>query len=691
MSLLISRPTVWTDLKSKWHDSGVLLVFILLTVFSLCLPGRNYNLLPITISCIVTVKYFIDGFKKNDNLTLINLFLLFYIILITISAIMHYAALRELGPSAYITVRPNDAKWGIEVNKIAVSSYLLFPLFLVVLINIFFNVDKPCELFIVIPVSFIPSLIVAYYQGLFDIHFLNATITKWLHEIAGLSYDFNGFRLSLFVLFPTSIFGVIICRNIWVRAGLGLFSIMVFILLVLSESRTALFGVLLYCISLPGIAIWVYGSTRINWRTYFLSLIIALSTLVWLEYIYYRHNGSAEVYSKHIQQKYRYFKKFGFKKTLIATFDKNSFIAKKAASRLEMGYYACILTSLSPLAGWGPGGFYRNLDNFRYQKIRQVQLFDWDLPLRTPRLYHEMTGPHKHFDNANNHYLQMSSDIGIFGALINIIMHVLPLWMVFKIRKSITGFKTRWIIGISFSTVCIMMILFLTGPHTFNIEVQWIFSCYLAILYVSALKFGSPFSRINIKLATSIFVIFTFIFTAATFDKTFGKNGYKSMRIALWWPLGADRNHYEIENWKEGPVIWCYKDAVIEIPLEYHVSGNLNLKLRVMHPDVSINPVTIQYGGKTGATHSMEIRDKLWKTINIPVISEYVLERSNPKKGFRTTQSLIFSFDVSRTWIPKEYGVSDDTRKLGVAVLVPELKQTQDESQPSKTRNETKK
>jgi len=671
MSLLISRPTVWTDLKSKWHDSGVLLVFISLTVFSLCLPERNFNLLPITISCIVTVKYFIEGFKKNDNIAIINLFLLFYIILIIISAVMHYAALRELGPSAYITVRPNDAKWGVEVNKIMASSYLLFPLFLVLLINIFINVDKPCELFIVIPVGFIPSLVVAYYQGLYDINFLNATITKWLHEIAGLSYDFNGFRLALFVIFPISIFGIITYRNLLIKAGFVLFSIMVFILLVLSESRTALFGVLLYCISLPGIAIWVYGSKRRNWRYYFFGLIIAFSIIVWLGHNYYRHNIPAKLPAERFQQKYAYFKKFGFKKTLIATFDKNSFIAKKAASRLEMGYYACILTSLSPLAGWGPGGFYRNLDNTRFQKIREVQ--------------------YKDFDNANNHYLQMSSEMGISGALINIIIHVLPLWMVFKIRKSITNFRTRWIIGISFTVVCIMMILFLTGPHTFNIEVQWVFSFYLAILYVSALKFGYPFSRINTKLATSIFVIITFIFTAATFDKTFGKNGYKSMRTALWWPLGADRNHYEIENWKEGPVIWCNKDAVIEIPLEYHVSESLNLRLLVMHPDVSINPVTIKYGGKTGVTHSMEIGDKLWKTINIPVASEYVLERSNPKKGFRTTQSLIFSFDVSRTWIPKEYGVNDDTRELGVAVLLPELKQIQDESQLSKTRNETKK
>ena len=35
--------------------------------------------------------------------------------------------------------------------------------------------------------------------------------------------------------------------------------------------------------------------------------------------------------------------------------------------------------------------------------------------------------------------------------------------------------------------------------------------------------------------------------------------------------------------------------------------------------------------------------------------------------------------------------MNDDTRELGVAVLLPELKQIQDESQLSKTRNETKK
>ena len=654
MSLFSSKTISWTTLKSKWHDSSAILIFIIITAFSLWLPGRNYNLLPILISCIVAVKYFITEFRKCENIKILNLFILFYMILIIISTAMHYAALRELNPSTYITVRPNDAEWGIAVNKIAASAYLLFPLFLVILINIFLKFDRPCKLIMIIPVFFIPSLIVAYYQGLFDIHFLNPTITKWLHKITGLSSDFNGFRLSLFVLFPISIFGVIIYRNIWVKAGFGLFSIMVLIILVLSESRSAFGGVLLFCISLPGIAIWVYRSERRNWGFYFISLIIAFSIIVWLGHIYCRHKGSAEISAKRIQQKYSYFKKFGLKKTLIATFDENSFIAKKAPSRLEMGYYAYKLTSLSPIAGWGPGGFFRNLDNIRYQKIRTVQ--------------------YQHFDNANNHYLQMSSELGIFGVLCNVILHILPLWMVFRIRNSITDFRSKWIIGISFSVVCIMMVLFLTGPHTFNIEVQWVFSCYLAILYVSAIQYGYSFKSINIKSAWLIFIIIAFIFTAATYDKTFGKNGYKSLRKAMWWTLGADRNHYKIEKWNEGSVIWCNKDAVIEIPLDYPDPESLNLKLIVMHPDVNINPVTVKYGGKSGATHSMELRDKSWKTINIPITSEYLLERSNPKMGFRTTQSLILSFDVSRTWIPRKYGINDDTRELGVAVLIPELK-----------------
>lgn len=655
MSLFSFKTISWTTLKSKWHDSGTILIFIFLTAFSLWLAGRNYNLLPILISCFITVKYFITAFRKIDNIKITNLFILFYMILIIISAVMHYAALRELNPSTYITVRPNDAEWGIAVNKIAASSYLLFPLFLVVLINIFLKADKSCKLFMIIPVIFIPSLIVAYYQVFFDIHFLNPTITKWLHEITGLSSDFNGFRLSLFVLFPISIFGVIIYRNIWVKVGFVFLSILILFILILSKSRTGLFGIILFVVLLPGISIWAKQSKRHVMKIYLICCVIIFTVMGFSLLYYYQDRETNPVSIKRIKQKYAYFQKYGFKKTLITTFDKNSFIAEKAPSRLEMGYYASILTSLSPTAGWGPGGFLRNIDNIRFQRIHQVQ--------------------YQHLDNANNHYLQMSADIGIFGALINVILHVWPLWMVFRIRHRITDFRARWIVGISFSIVCIMLILYLTGPHTVNIEVLWVFSCYLAILYVAAFHHGYDFKSVNLKLIALIFVIITFVFAAATYDKTFGQNGYKQYRKSTWWPLGADRNHYDIEQWNEGFVIWCNKDAVIELPIEDSIPENFNLNLLVMHPDVLINPVTVKYGGKSGAAYSMVIRDKSWNTVNIPVTSEYILERSNPKKGFKTTQSLILSFDVSRTWVPKNYGINDDTRELGVAVLIPELSQ----------------
>ena len=639
--------------KIKFINIKTFFLFAILAIASLCWPGRNYNIFPIIISCFIVFKYFVNEFRKDDNIKKFVIYILFYGILIVISTMMHFASLNEIESSTYITVRPHDARWGLTVLKIAASAYILFPIYMLILINIFRKSDESFKLLTLLPIFFLPSLIIALYQSIFDINFLNTTVSEYLSEITGFSSDFNGFRLSLFLLFPLSVLGVIVYRNIWIKVGFVFLSLSIFWVLLLSRSRTAIFGVVLFFFLFPGISIWVKGSKRKHWRLYFISTIIVITVTGFLTTISYQDSRGNSIIVERIQQKYEYFKKFGFRKTLIVSFDNKSFIVKNAPSRLEMGHYAFILTSLSPLAGWGPGGFSRNLDNIRYRKIHRVK--------------------YRHFDNANNQYLQMSSDLGIFGIFGNIVLHLFPLRMIYRCRNQIFNLKKRWTVGICFAVICIMMGLYLTGPHIINVEVLWILSCYLSILFIIALTSGYSFKPMNTKISILIFLIITILFTVSTFEKTFGKNGYQSIQKSRWWPHGADRNHYDTENWKEGSVIWCKRNALIEIPLDYPVPEKIELKFLILHPDIDLKPVKVKYGGKNGAKHEVLVKNNLWNTLNLNINHEYILERKNPKTKFQIVKSLILSIDVSRTWVPKEWGVNQDTRELGVAVLIPEL------------------
>jgi len=194
-------------------------------------------------------------------------------------------------------------------------------------------------------------------------------------------------------------------------------------------------------------------------------------------------------------------------------------IKNVAFDRVEFGVQAVRLIRLAPVAGWGPGGFYRNLSTIRF-------------------LYQENDRNRFHgfsfVDNANNHYLQQASELGLLGAGMNLLLHLLPLWMIIRVRKQIAGMRERLVTGIAFSCVCIMLLLYLTAPYLFHTDVRWIFSVYIAFLYVSAVQNGYPLKRYHSRIFTTVFIVLTLVFIMGTYHCTFGDKGYKELLQTGW-------------------------------------------------------------------------------------------------------------------------------------------------------------
>jgi len=82
--------------------------------------------------------------------------------------------------------------------------------------------------------------------------------------------------------------------------------------------------------------------------------------------------------------------------------------------------------------------------------------------------------------------------------------------------------------------------------------------------------------------------------------------------------------------------------------------------------------VTVRYGDKSGVHHEITLAKSGWNSLEIPMTRDYIYEHHPPGRQ-DIYRYLVLSLDVSRTWVPKEWGINVDERKLGVAVLLPSL------------------
>jgi O-antigen ligase len=568
---------------------------------------------------------------------MLSVALSFYALWILVSAAMHFFALNQLDPESYLTVKPHNVKWGIDGLKIAASAYILFPIYLILLVILFSRGYTYEKYLLMVPLLFLPSLLVGLYQGFFQIDFLNLTITRYLKEVAGLSAEFNGFRLSTFLVLPITILGILRMESKWKKIGFLTIAVMDLTGILLSKSRTGFMGFLIFIIILPVLLIKTGHLSIPNYKNaskywgWGIVVLLLFTTLC----ITHDRIKSAGIY-KRLYETYQTYRRDG--------------IEKAVPDRFELGYYATRMILASPLAGVGPGGFWRNLDNVRYQETKKSK--------------------YQRLDNANNQYLQMGAELGVLGGVGNFFLHFWPLWMVFRIRKKITDTAERLTVAILVLTIGILLFLYMTGPHTMLFDVLWIVNVYLASLVCVALKYGYSVFNPLPKVAAIVLIGLTAMFIKGTYNNTYGENGYQAIQTAEWWPYRYDRNCYDPEEWKEGHVVWCRKNAYLKV-YRKKIPKYVTLMFTLHHPDIKQKPVWVKYGGKKGVSHVVEVNNHSWQSVRIPITSEYIVREKTDKNQLHN--HLVFSLDVSRTWVPKAYNISEDNRNLGVAVLLSEI------------------
>ena len=309
--------------------------------------------------------------------------------------------------------------------------------------------------------------------------------------------------------------------------------------------------------------------------------------------------------------------------------------AEMLRSRLIYGRAAIKLWEHHPLVGIG-------LDRFYHQQEKVMSLGDgWR-------------------DNANNFYLQVLSELGIFG------LFLLLICIVFLIRAT-TGelagmsgstrpgqevlFNRALLRSVSQMGLFALLVLLLTGPHLFFDEVRYLAAILLAIA-VSQSELHSVREYLNWR---RVFFAASFIF---------------SIVFTAWLARGLQapfiQGFYPLEESEDLPVAWSSAEARLALcNKKEQETRSIELSLRAMHPDIEERAVWVRL-----AQVDLERRTALKVFDTIELNNQ---EWMKVKLEFhQAPQPRILALAVDRTWSPLSAGVSQDARALGVMIQWPE-------------------
>ena len=235
-------------------------------------------------------------------------------------------------------------------------------------------------------------------------------------------------------------------------------------------------------------------------------------------------------------------------------------------------------------------------------------------------------------DNANNFYLQVLAEQGLFGlALTLFAFHLLLVALSGGYEGSKVPLPARYFCWLFF-------LVLLTGPHLLFDEVKFVFAGVLAVLV-----------RCTGPVAASRLV----------------EEGKK----ALWWVLAgafcavvfyvpsAERSvvqgAYGKEDTPEGPIIWTSPTARFAICPG--AAADLPIEFRIFHPDVQTRPVHVSFslGGEGDLERTrVDVSSTDWQTTALKL----------PTTG---GSRLWLTIHTSRSWSPAAAGLSADSRWFG--------------------------
>ncbi|MEW6715330.1 MAG: O-antigen ligase family protein, partial [Nitrospirota bacterium] len=370
---------------------------------------------------------------RQKNMLLVMLCLV-YAGIIAVNSTFHGIALNTLPDEMNINLMQHKAVAWRDRNLIFTLHYLFFPLFFLIQYALLRRVERHVVIrFFASAMIF--SLLILFYQKYYDIALLNQPYWQELHRIGGLSTDPNAFAMTAFLLLPLFALSIYTEKTRILKIFYMLLIVFLFAGVLFAGSRTALCGLSLLILSLPVIHALAKKEMPILHRlALFISPFVLLLLIILLLPYFSNKIQFSAISTERFISTIKGFKDEGISSALF-----------KGEQRATNYLIAWDLLASSPLAGWGPGGFYKE----------------------SPTLLYLRTGTRFITDSALNHYLMIGGDFGLPILLINMVIIVSPLVIAFIVLRKLSDIKKRYIVGIFLVVNILFLIMINTIPPSY--------------------------------------------------------------------------------------------------------------------------------------------------------------------------------------------------------------------------------
>lgn len=485
--------------------------FLVVCLYAPCIrffPGSAPYLLLVvfcllSVTAVVSLKAEITAGNSRHALYFYGVMM--YALAIAVSGAIHYAALQSVSPGLILNVNGIDAGFAVRQFRACFVYYLLFPLLLLVQYYFLKRVSLLGVLRLMVAVAAFTA-VVCNYQAHIDPGFLYA----WPNRPQGLDVDPNALAMTLYLSLPLCIAGLVLENKLRVRLLYLLCGLLVLSAINYSESRTFTFGAAGFVLLMPLLC----ALTMTHWSRISRGLCATVTVLFIVLSLSFPASLAKAMYSLgnggvRIGYTYGKFVSAG----LGGVLNSNELRGKHFS-------LALLLIEKSPLAGWGPAGYY----------------------IEAPNVLFQQTGERDDAvsDSALNHYLMLAGDFGLPVLGLNILIIIFPLFTGFLVARRLRQPSHKFLVAMLLASQCLFLLLINTIPPSYFLSSIWVWTGELMILLVIARKLHVlNAADIPRRVMKSVYLAMSVVLLLAAAGNYFmsqeGTYSYKLRASHPWW------------------------------------------------------------------------------------------------------------------------------------------------------------
>jgi O-antigen ligase len=513
--------------------------------------------------------------------------------------------------------------------------------------------------------------IIGFYQYFFDPGFGNTG--EWaFNRINATFSDPNALGSYIVILFPIYIAVIIFCKR-WYLKTLFILLLSSFLAIAgFCGSRSALLGIILslFAFSIIGLVklikvIVIRSRSSIKLKRLFTALAVILLIIIILFCSVFITFCASRTELKDIYRP-----------------ETNIALANRVLNTIWVSYNVYrqegIIEGLNSISQerfvlWG-----QSLAMFKDFPISGVGVGSFVIEL--PDYFVKSFGEVKTVDFVGNYYLQILSELGIAGLLLMLFIFYYIIRKVFSYFRDQRRIKKinrdGWLLAGLFISFITMVIILILGPHTNFNEIQLTFWLIIGLMisYVrikdkentktvsvglvsmpedvdsyKVLQSGTFRNRFSLTQRIS-FIVIILIFTGSILNSSFSNLSINGKQDIYSWENSYGFYDDEIIDGKK--YRWTSIDASEVIRKE---GRTMIVPLRAGNPDISKDDIFIRLYIDNSLVRILRLRDHNWHEAEINISG---IDKKN----------ITFTISSSRSWSPKEYDLSNDTRELGVMI-----------------------